>query len=461
MNVRWRSPPAARSYSTFFSTFSTFWLIVAFMRTAEHSARELGSRTARQRLPIQARPYFTHVQDGLSLGYRSGKRGGSWIARAYRERGYSFKPLGKSNDLIESVGMSFQAAQDAARRWYGELAHIDAGEVTPGRYTVAEATADYLKDRERVRRKELSRTRSVIDAHILPSLGEIELAKLTHGKMKAWRNAVVEAPPRVRNKPGETQQAYREIDANDPDAIRKRQATANRILTVLKAALNHAYKENLVASKAAWEKIAPFCEVDVPKVRYLSVDECKRLIEACPFDFKSLIRGALYTGCRYGELTAMRVDAFNPDANTIHVERSKSGKGRYIPLTVEGAAFFESIVADRKPRQPMFYHSDGRRADEPWEHSQQRYWMELACETAKIAPAIGFHILRHTYASQLAMNGTPMPVIASLLGHADTRMTEKHYGHLSPSYVADTLRANLPSFGFEASKGPRLIRKAL
>jgi integrase len=42
-----------------------------------------------------------------------------------------------------------------------------------------------------------------------------------------------------------------------------------------------------------------------------------------------------------------------------------------------------------------------------------------------------------------------MPVIASLLGHADTRMTEKHYGHLSPSYVAQMLRANLPSFGFE------------
>jgi len=442
------------------------------MRTAEHSARELGSRTARQRLPIQARPYFTHIQDGLSLGYRRGKRGGSWVARAYDvERGYRFGPLGKSNDLIESVGMSFQEAQDAARRWYGELAHIDAGEVAPGRYTVAQAMADYLKDRERVRRKELSRTRSVIDAHIVPALGHIELTKLTHSKVKTWRDGLAEAMPRVRKKPDATEQAYRQIDPRDVDALRKRQATANRILTVLKAALNHAYRENRVGSKAAWEKITPFREVDVPKVRYLTVDECKSLIDACPSDFRAMVRGALYTGCRYGELTAMRVDAFNPDANTIHVERSKSGKGRYIPLTEEGAAFFASIAGERKADEPMFTHApqshrkakpsaDGETELEPWEHSQQRYWMLQACETAKIAPAIGFHIIRHTYASQLAMNGTPMPVIAALLGHADTRMTEKHYGHLSPSYVADTLRANLPSFGFRPQHGPQLVGKA-
>ena len=55
-----------------------------------------------------------------------------------------------------------------------------------------------------------------------------------------------------------------------------------------------------------------------------------------------------------------------------------------------------------------------------------------------------FHILRHTHGSHLAMNGVPMGVIAAQLGHADTRMTEKHYAHLAPSYVAQTIRANFP-----------------
>ena len=45
------------------------------------------------------------------------------------------------------------------------------------------------------------------------------------------------------------------------------------------------------------------------------------------------------------------------------------------------------------------------------------------------------------------MRGVPMAVIAEQLGHADTRMTERHYAHLSPSYVADAIRAGFPSLG--------------
>ena len=64
-----------------------------------------------------------------------------------------------------------------------------------------------------------------------------------------------------------------------------------------------------------------------------------------------------------------------------------------------------------------------------------------------ISPAIGFHILRHTYASMLAMRGTTLQVIAKQLGHSDTRTCERHYAHLCPSYVADIVRQNLPEFG--------------
>ena len=45
------------------------------------------------------------------------------------------------------------------------------------------------------------------------------------------------------------------------------------------------------------------------------------------------------------------------------------------------------------------------------------------------------------------MRGVPMGIIAAQLGHADTRMTEKHYAHLAPSYVAETIRANFPNLG--------------
>jgi integrase len=61
---------------------------------------------------------------------------------------------------------------------------------------------------------------------------------------------------------------------------------------------------------------------------------------------------------------------------------------------------------------------------------------------------VSFHSLRHTYASLSVMAGAPLLVIAQNLGHANTRMVEAHYGHLSKSYVADAIRAAAPRFGF-------------
>ena len=72
--------------------------------------------------------------------------------------------------------------------------------------------------------------------------------------------------------------------------------------------------------------------------------------------------------------------------------------------------------------------------------------MAAACVAAKIAP-ITFHGLRHTYASRLAMKNVPLAVIAAQLGHADVRMVEKHYGHLAPTYVSDTVRAAFSNMG--------------
>ena len=62
-------------------------------------------------------------------------------------------------------------------------------------------------------------------------------------------------------------------------------------------------------------------------------------------------------------------------------------------------------------------------------------------------PPAGFHIIRHTAASHLVMSGVPLNVVAHNLGHADTRMTEKHYAHLAPSYIAEKIREFAPDFG--------------
>jgi integrase len=71
-------------------------------------------------------------------------------------------------------------------------------------------------------------------------------------------------------------------------------------------------------------------------------------------------------------------------------------------------------------------------------------------------PAANFHALRHTYASLAIMNGAPLHVVARNLGHADTRMVERHYGHLAPSYVADEIRKAAPRFGIDRGNVRRI-----
>jgi integrase len=408
------------------------------------------NRTVRAKLEERRDPYWHLIAEGQHLGYRRLKFGGTWIARAYdAERGRRFQSLGAADDTSQADGtsvLSFQQATEAAQAWFKGLAHLDAGEVHTGPYRVAQLMSDYLADRKRETRKDLSRTRSVIAVHILPALADVELSKLTHSRVKQWRDSIAETAPRVRVKKGDAP-ATRSIDTDDASVMRKRYATANRVFTVLRAALNYGYKRNRVATKAAWEKVTPFRQVDAPKVRYLTIDECKRLLAVCPTDFQALVRGALLTGCRYGELTALKVRAYHRESRTLHIAESKSGKSRNVALNADGASLFDTLSEGRNADDAMFTHWVGRHKGEAWESSQQRHWMETACDKAEIAPAISFHILRHSYASHLAMSATPMPVIAAQLGHSDTRMTERHYAHLGSSYVADVVRANLPSFG--------------
>jgi integrase len=73
--------------------------------------------------------------------------------------------------------------------------------------------------------------------------------------------------------------------------------------------------------------------------------------------------------------------------------------------------------------------------------------MRQTCRAAQINPPIGFHQLRHSYASISIMNGMPMMIVAQNLGHASTAMVQKHYGHLSASYVDEQVEKFGPRFG--------------
>jgi integrase len=73
--------------------------------------------------------------------------------------------------------------------------------------------------------------------------------------------------------------------------------------------------------------------------------------------------------------------------------------------------------------------------------------MAAAVKQAKI-PRITFHTIRHIYASLAIMAGTPLLVVAKNLGHSNTRMIEKHYGHLTDSHRKTEIQKGAPTFGF-------------
>ena len=185
-------------------------------------------------------------------------------------------------------------------------------------------------------------------------------------------------------------------------------------------------------------------------MRYLSVGEARRLVRACPKNFRKMVQAALLTGCRYSELARLRCDDFNANSGTLAIRLSK-GKIRHVVLTDEGKAAFAGWTADRAHSEIVFLRADG----EVWGKSHQKRPLDEASTRAEISPGVNFHILRHTHGSHLAMSGVPMGVVAAQLGHADTRMTEKHYAHLAPSYVAQAIRANFPALNL--SEEPQVV----
>lgn len=154
--------------------------------------------------------------------------------------------LGRADDTEEANGETVLRFREAQR-----LA-IERERTPRPAFTVAAAIRDYL-GWYAMHRKALERTENVVTGHILPSLGERHVADLTAPEIRNWHEGLARQGDRAGR------------------------ATANRILTVLKAALNHAWRDGSVHSDEAWRRAKPFRGVDGPRVRYLSADECTRL----------------------------------------------------------------------------------------------------------------------------------------------------------------------------------------
>ena len=339
---------------------------------------------------------------------------------------YTYKTIARADDNHDADGkevLTFSQTQEKARALAKETKAI--GPETGKLPTVAEAAAHYLvwfKEH----RKSYRETEATVNAHILPALGTHLISELTSKMIRHWLDRLATQPARKRSSPLSTKPAFRE-KAITGDAKRARKSTANRILTVLKAILNKAFQDGMVSDDTAWRRVKPFENADEPVTRFLTEAESTRLVNACMPDFRPLVKAALFTGCRYGELTRLLSKDVNLDTGMIYLTpEAKSGKGRHVSLSAEGQDFFKSAIVGKVGKDHVFTRSDG----DPWGKNHNVRLLKAACEQARIEPEIGFHELRHTYASTLAQMNVDLLTISKLLGHADTRITSRHYAHL-------------------------------
>ncbi|HOW55143.1 MAG TPA: site-specific integrase [Syntrophorhabdaceae bacterium] len=192
-----------------------------------------------------------------------------------------------------------------------------------------------------------------------------------------------------------------------------------------------------------WGGTNPVRKGSLPRVsntrlRFLSQAESQALIEACNDHLKPIVVTALSTGMRRGEILSLHWDQVDLEHGFIFLEKTKSGKRREIPIST---ILKETLAAlPRDPEVPwVFYNA---RTKEPWKEIKRSF--ASALEAAKIKD-FHFHDLRHTFASHLVMNGTPLATVSQLLGHSDISMTMR-YAHLAPEHQAAAVDSLMPLF---------------
>ena len=229
---------------------------------------KLDSRTARLKLPARHGVYWTLLSLGCSLGYHRGQgsKCGNWIAKFSPSDGKRVQArLAASDDVMPADGvlcLDFEQARQRALEWFPVAVQLSTGQVLRRRrYTVADACGDYLNVL-RGRSKSFEVTSYIIESIVLPTLGNKVVEKLTRSHVSEWHNELANT---ARRKPRHG------LEPNAEEARRRRRDTANRYLSVLKAALNNCLREGKAAcSDAAWKFVSPFKGVGNARTRFLS-----------------------------------------------------------------------------------------------------------------------------------------------------------------------------------------------
>jgi integrase len=366
------------------------------------------ARSRRLRLEARKRPYWATIEKGLAVGYHRpvGGGAGTWWARTVipGKSGYPYKEaaLAQADDHAAANGetvLDWKQAQAAVREWA-------ARQTGAGPLTVAKACDRYLEHlRARKGDRAAKDPEGRIKKHILPTLGGTLVAELRADDVRAWHASMVRGA--------------------DAEAQRRSRDSANRVLTILKAALNSAFQDGLAADDRAWRRVRAFRGVSEARKVVLTDDELQRLVDACPPGLRELVAAGSLTGARLGELTGARLRDFDAKAATLWV-RGKVGS-REVHLTVGAMTLLRQLASGKRADEPLFVTEHGG----PWTPALHTRRVAAAVQQAGLDPGTTFYALRHTYISRALREGVPAKAVADHCG-TSLRMIEANYAKFIP-----------------------------
>lgn len=180
-------------------------------------------------------------------------------------------------------------------------------------------------------------------------------------------------------------------------------ATINRRLAILKRVAKLAYKRWEWLDNDLGAKIQ-LLGGERKRSEYITVQQGKRLLAAASGKMRELIRWALLTGLRRGELLSLTPSSFRGGA--VHLAVTKSGKPRSVPLPPE-------LDPKRFPFGMNY-------------NTFEKHW-NMARKRARIAH-IRFHDLRRSYGTWLHQEGADLAAIRDLYGHSTIAQTSTYLG---------------------------------
>ncbi len=225
-------------------------------------------------------------------------------------------------------------------------------------------------------------------------------------------------------------------DGRPPLGRRPRQrgyapATISKAFQIVSRAFRVAVTDGIITRSPCREVKLP--KIETPERRFLSPGEVEELADTIEARYRALVLTGAYTGLRFGELAALRIDDFDPLRRTLRVDEqlSRQGTGRMVssPLKTRKARRTIGIpqfVVDKLVTQLSTYPSSSdlifsmpRGGPLDYNRFRSRYWNPAV--DASVSSPCTPHDLRHTHVALLIAQGESPKYVADRLGHESTR----------------------------------------